>query len=158
MTFHGYEVDILSALLGLLLIGTKVSLAYVVPRLKSFIDSKVSATHAQVANSVIDSLAKITESVVQEGNQLWIADAKKNGIFTAEMAQQAKADAIKAVMNHAPELVALGQQVIGDVPAFIGSLVDKFVAQHHISGVKPTVPPATQDKPAAESTDANKSA
>jgi 3-dehydroquinate synthetase len=122
------ETQVVQYLTGLLALIVSGVLTYLARNLKAFINSHTTAKNAAVANTVIDGLSSIAEAVVQDFNQRVVADAKKNGVFTPQLAQSVKEDAVAAVKSQGASLVALGSGVIGDVDGLIRSLVEKAVA------------------------------
>jgi 3-dehydroquinate synthetase len=122
------EAQIVQYLTGLLALVVSGLLTYLARNLKAFVNSHTTAKNAAIANTVIDGLSAITEAVVQDFNQRVVADAKKNGVFTPQLAQSVKEDAVAAVKSQGASLVALGSGVIGDVDGLISSLVEKAVA------------------------------
>ncbi|MFB5192742.1 hypothetical protein [Alicyclobacillus fastidiosus] len=126
------ELQIVQGLLGLLSLAGTAGVAYVVPKVKTFMDARLSSEQATVANSVIDGLGNIAEAVVQEFNQKVVASAKQYGTFTPTLAQSVKQDAIEAVMSQGSGLIALGGEALGDVQKLVSSLIEKAVAENHI--------------------------
>ncbi|MDD9147812.1 hypothetical protein OYT88_04515 [Sporolactobacillus sp. CQH2019] len=122
------EVQIFTAILSLFVTGLGALIAAYEPKLKALIDKNLSAKQATVANTVIDGISSIAGTVVADFNQRIVADAKKNGIFTQQLAESVKADAVKAVTAQASSLIALGETVIGDVKSLIPQLVEQAVA------------------------------
>ena len=123
------EAQIVQALAGLLVAVVTALVSAAVPKLKTWLNNHLSAQQATVANDVLSGLASITQSVVQNFTQTVVTSAKAAGTWTPEMMAQVKADAVKAVQSQGSALVALGNKVIGDVPALIGTLVEQAVAQ-----------------------------
>lgn len=89
--------------------------------------------HSKTAQNAIDGLASIAQSVVADFDQRVVADAKKNGAFTPQLAAAVKEDAIKAVMSQGANLVKLAQKSVGDVQQLVSSLIEQAVTQNHIS-------------------------
>jgi hypothetical protein len=123
------EAQIVQALAGLLVAVVTALVSAAVPKLKAWMNNHLSAQQATVANDVLTGLASITQSVVQNFTQTVVNDAKTTGTWTPELMAQVKADAVKAVQSQGSTLVTLGNKVIGDVPALIGTLVEQAVAQ-----------------------------
>ncbi len=123
------EAQIVQALAGLMVAVVTALVSAAVPKLKTWLNNHLSAQQATVANDVLSGLASITQSVVQNFTQTVVTSAKAAGTWTPEMMAQVKADAVKAVQSQGSALVALGNKVIGDVPALIGTLVEQAVAQ-----------------------------
>jgi hypothetical protein len=116
------ELQIVQGVLGLLSLLVSAGVTYFAPKLKALF-------HSATANRVIDGLSSIAESVVQDLNQRVVADAKANGVWTPELAQAIKADAVQAVKDQGAALVKLGQDVLGDVDGLISTLVEHAVAK-----------------------------
>ena len=131
------EAQIVQGLAGLLVAVVTALVSAAVPKLKVWLNNHLSAQQATVANDVLSGLASITQSVVQNFTQTVVSDAKAAGTWTPELMAQVKADAVKAVQSQGSALVALGNKVIGDVPALIGTLVEQAVAQQ--KNVQPKV-------------------
>lgn len=123
------ELQVLQGVLSLVTLAIGVALSVLTPKLKTLVDRHVDAKKAQIANTVIDGLAKVAEGVVNEFNQKVVGDAKAHGLFTPQLQQSVKADAVAAVMSQAGALVALGKQVVGEVEPLIGSLIEKAVVE-----------------------------
>lgn len=88
--------------------------------------------HSKTAQNAIDGLASISQSVVADFNQRVVADAKKNGVFTPQLAASVKQDAVKAVMSQGSNLVKLAQKSVGDVQQLVSSLIEQAVTRDHI--------------------------
>jgi hypothetical protein len=126
------EQQIVQALTGLLALTVSTGIAYAVPKAKEWLAHHLNAQQANVANTVLTGLAKVAQTVVANFNQTVVADAKAAGKWTPELAAQVKADAVKAVIGQASNLVALGNQVSGDIPALIGSMIEQAVATNKV--------------------------
>jgi hypothetical protein len=125
------ELKILESLVSLLTILIGAGISALAPKLKRIVTAHASAKEAQLVSHVVDGLSAIAEAVVQDFNQRVVADAKKSGVFTPELAQSVKQDAVTSVLSQAGPLVSLAEQVIGDVPQLVASLVEQAVAKHH---------------------------
>lgn len=126
------ELQIVQGLLGLLSLAVTAGIPYVSPKLKRFIDARLTANQATVAINVIDGLSNIAEAVVQDFNQKVVASAKQYGTFTPALAASVKQDAIQAVVDQGAGLIALGGEAIGDVQKLVSSLIEKAVAQYKL--------------------------
>jgi hypothetical protein len=122
-------VQALTAVLSILVAGVGVLVTAFVPKIKDAVDKHLGTSQANIANKVIDGLGSIAQTVVADFNQRVVADAKAKGVFTAELAASVKDDAVKAVIAQAPELIALGKSVIGDIEALIPQLIEQAVAK-----------------------------
>jgi len=127
------EMQIVQALLGLLVAGVTAAVGALVPRARTFFAAHTSAAHATQANAVIAGLGSIAESVVQDFNQRIVTDAKKNGVWGAQLASSVKRDAVAAVMDQGANLVALGGKVLGNAEGLVGVLVEQAVAKFHVT-------------------------
>ncbi|WP_026961874.1 hypothetical protein [Alicyclobacillus herbarius] len=125
------ELKILESLLSLFTVLIGAGISALAPRLKRIVSAHASGKEAQLASQVIDGLSAIAEAVVQEFNQKVVSDAKKAGVFTPSLAQSVKQDAVSAVLSQAGPLLSLGEQVIGDIPGLVSSLIEQAVAKHH---------------------------
>ncbi|GMA64941.1 hypothetical protein NZD89_06035 [Alicyclobacillus fastidiosus] len=110
---QGLEIKIVEGLLDLLIIAVIIGLLYSRPQIKKIVDAHLSAQQAAVANNVIDGLANIAEAVVQDFNQRIVASAKANGVFTPQLAQSVKQDAIQAVLSQGAGLISVGGEARG---------------------------------------------
>ena len=88
--------------------------------------------HTKTAQTALDGLTQIAQSVVSDFNQKVVADAKANGVFTPQLAQAVKADAVQAVMSQGANLAALAQKSVGDVSGLVNSLIEQSVARAKI--------------------------
>ncbi|SIS87991.1 hypothetical protein [Alicyclobacillus vulcanalis] len=88
--------------------------------------------HSQTAQSAIDGLASIAESVVAQFNQTIVADAKANGVWNAALATKVKQDAVNAVLSQGANLVKLAEKVVGDVPELVSTLIEQAVAKSKV--------------------------
>ena len=122
----------LEVLLSLLtaIVGSIISVS--VPKLKQVIDAHLNVRQATIANHVVDGLSTIAEAVVQDFNQRFVGEAKKNGVFSPLVAASVKKDAIAAVMSQSGALGKLAVATLGDVEGLVGSLVEQAVLKHHI--------------------------
>lgn len=125
---QGFELQILYSVSSIFVVGVGALLAYFTPKVKTALDKHLTAQQATIANTVIDGISSIAQTAVADFNQRIVADAKKNGIFTQQLAESVKADAVKAVTAQASSLIALGETVIGDVKSLIPQLVEQAVA------------------------------
>lgn len=121
------ELQILEGVVSLGTIVLGAAGTYLTTKVKKLVDSHLSAKNAEVANNVIDGLTSIADAVVQKFNQTVVSDAKTNGVFTPQLAQSVKKDAIAAVMTQGSALIQLGQGVIGDVQQLVASLIEQSV-------------------------------
>lgn len=126
---QSFELQVLTAVLSLFVTGIGALIAAYVPKLKAIVDKHLTSKQADVAKTVIDGLSSIVQTVVADFDQRVVSDAKKNGVFTPELAANVKDAAVKAVIAQAPNLIALGQTAIGDVQALIPQLVEQAVAK-----------------------------
>ncbi|MCF8566338.1 hypothetical protein LLE49_16575 [Alicyclobacillus tolerans] len=126
------ELQILQSLLSLLTLVVGTALSILLPKLKKSVDAHLTEKQAAIANHVLDGLGSIAEAVVQDFNQRVVTQAKTNGNFTQELAQQVKQDAIAAVKDQGSSLLQLGQSTIGNVENLIASLVEQAVVKHHV--------------------------
>ena len=124
------ESQIVQGLVGLLTAAVTAAVAYLAPKAKTWVQTHVAGTQAVVANTVIDGLSQIADSVVQNFNQQVVDNAKANGTWNAALGAQIKAEAVKAVQSQGSALVALGKTVVGDVQGLVGSLVEQAVANN----------------------------
>lgn len=127
------EAQIVSGLAGLLSLVVSALLAYLGPKAKTFLDAHLSAKGAEIANTVIDGLAAIAEAVVQDFNQRIVAEAKAHGVWGPQLAQSVKNDAVAAVKSQGAALIALGQEVLGDMDSLVSSLIETAVVKYHVS-------------------------
>lgn len=132
MNLNGLELKILEGLLSLFVIAVGTVITKYGPIVKKWIDKHLPKHDAQTANTIIDGLSKIAEATVQDFNQRVVHDAKRNGVFTPQLAQSVKQDAVKAIEAHGSGLVKLGKESLGDVESLIGPLVEQYVTKHHI--------------------------
>jgi hypothetical protein len=126
------EQQIVQALMGVLALTVSTGVAYVVAKAKGWLAHHLNAQQASVATMVLTGLANVVQTVVADFNQKVVADAKAAGKWTPELATQIKADAVKAVIGQASNLVTLGNQFIGDIPALIGSMIEQAVAANKV--------------------------
>ena len=126
------ELQILQSVLSLLVVIVGAIISAFAPKLKSTIDAHLGVRQAVIANHVIDGLSSIAEAVVQDFNQRVVSDAKKNGVFTPELAKSVKEDAIKAVTAQGSSLISLAESTLGDTTSLISTLIEQAVAKNHI--------------------------
>lgn len=120
------ELQIVQALLGLLSLLASAGVAYLSPHLKAWFKGRIAAF-------VIDTLGKIAENVVADFNQRVVSDAKKQGVFNAQLATTVKNDAIAAVKSQASSVIALGNKFVGDMQGQIGAAIEKAVVNQNIA-------------------------
>lgn len=137
---NGLEMKILEGLLSALTVVVGTVVTTYGPRLKHWMDRHLNAKEATMADHVISGLGNISEAVVQQFNQSVVADAKANGNFNEAYAKKIKEAAVAAVKSQGANLVALGNDVLGNVDALIGSLIEKAVTEHYIPTAKPKEP------------------
>lgn len=126
---QNFELQVLTAVLSLFVTGVGALIVAYVPKLKILVDKHLTAKQADTANSVIDGLSAIAGTVVADFNQRVVKDAKTNGVFTTQLADNVKSAAVNAVIAQAPQLIALGEQTIGDVKTLIPQLVEQAVSK-----------------------------
>ena len=129
----GIETQIVQGVTGLLALTVSTGIAYAMPKAKLWLAHHLNAQQASVADTVLSGLSTVVQTVVANFNQTVVADAKKAGTWTPELAAQVKADAVKAVMAQASNLVQLGNKVVGDIPSLVGSLVEQAVAKQKVA-------------------------
>jgi hypothetical protein len=127
------ELQILQSVLSLLVVLVGSIISAFIPKLKATIDAHLGIRQATIVNHVIDGLASISEAVVQDFNQRVVLDAKKDGVFSKELAKSVKGDAIKAVMTHGSFLLSLSESTLSDVTGLISTLIEQSVAKNHVS-------------------------
>jgi hypothetical protein len=107
------ETQLIQALSALVYIVAIAGITYVTPRIKKFLDTHIDAKTATVADSTIDELAKIAESVVNDFNGRLVNDAKSKQAWTPQLAEIVKNDAIASVkMQMEPLLSTLIEQAV----------------------------------------------
>ncbi|QSO54026.1 hypothetical protein JZ785_09760 [Alicyclobacillus curvatus] len=129
MSLSNFETQVLHDVLSLavVVIGSLVSALAV--RARTWIAHHMKAQTAATANTVVDALSKITNSVVQDFEANVVTSAKQNGIFTTDMAKQVKSDAMAAIRAQGGGLISLANSVLGDVDALISSQIEQAVLQ-----------------------------
>lgn len=142
MAATGLETQIVTGLTGLLSFGVTTALGVLTPKAKQYVEHHANAKAAAVANEVINGLAAIAETVVQNFNQTVVNDAKANGLFTPKLAADIKNAAVDAVKKQAGQLVALAEKVLGDSNELISSLVEEAVAKYRAPAPQAPAAPA----------------
>lgn len=127
------ETQVVQALTGILALAITGAVTYLSGHAKAWLTTHVSAKTASVANDVVDGLGKIADSVVLDFNQRIVTDAKANGVWNLQLAQQVKADAVRSVLDQGAQLVNLGSKVVGNVPDLVAALVEQAVARNSVS-------------------------
>jgi len=127
------EMQIVQALLGLLVAGVTAAVGVLLPKVQKFFTAHTGAAHATQANAIVSGLGSIAESVVQDFNQRIVTDAKKNGVWGAQLASSVKKDAVAAVLDQGANLVALGGKVLGNAEGLVSSLVEQAVGKFRVT-------------------------
>jgi len=123
------ELQVLESVTSVVTAGVGALVAAAAPAVKRYIDRHVAAKEAQIADTVIDGLAQIAESVVADFNQRVVREAKAQGVWTPTLKQAVKQDAVQAVLAQGANLAALAEQTVGNVPSLVESLVEQAVAK-----------------------------
>lgn len=129
MIVTNIELQVLECVTSVVTAGVGALVAAAAPSIKRYIDRHVAAKDAQIADTVIDGLAQIAESVVADFNQRVVADAKAQGVWTPALKQAVKQDAVQAVLSQGANLAALAKKSVGDVPSLVETLIEQAVAK-----------------------------
>ena len=154
MSLSNFEAQVLQDVLSLavVVIGSLISALAV--RARTWIANHMKAQTAATANTVVDALSKITNSVVQDFEANVVQSAKQNGLFTKEMAKQVKSDAMNAIKAQSGGLVSLGNNVLGDIDSLISSQIEQAILQRKAA---PSVKPMAASERQTTSGDGNPS-
>lgn len=123
-------MKILESALSLLTLLVGSAVTYLTSKSKKLVDSHLNNKQSALANNVISGLASIANAVVQEFNQKVVVDAKKNGVFTPQLALAVKEDAVLAVKSQGAALLKLGESVLGNMDALVSTLVEQAVVKN----------------------------
>lgn len=118
----GVEVQVLEDVISAFGLAVGAGVTYVTTKVVP------KYVHSKTAQNAIDGLANIANAVVQNFNQTVVDDAKKTGVFNAQLASQVKKDAVTAVLSQGSNLVKLAQKSVGDVQSLVETLVEQAVA------------------------------
>lgn len=97
------------------------------PRIKSYIQAHTDAKTATVVVDSLNTLNKITESVVADFTQRMVSDVKTKGGWTPELANQVKANAVSAIKEQGAQLIPLLEKEVGNVEKLIESTIEQVV-------------------------------
>lgn len=128
------ETELVQALAGLMLAVITTGIGIITPKVKRFLETHTTAKTAAVAEGVFNGLTRIAESVVSDFNQRIVIDTKTKGAWTAELAEQIKADAVAAVKAQGSSFVSLAGKTAGDVESLISTLIEQAVSKAKGSG------------------------
>lgn len=113
---------------GLLLISIILALGL---RLKKLIDRHLDAQEAILFNSVVNGLSQLADVTIHSFNQEVITQ-KTNRTFTAETAKSIKQSAVNAVLSQGSNLISLAKDLLPEIEALVGNLIEKAVANHKV--------------------------
>lgn len=131
----GLETQIVQALGGLLVAFVTGWIGYLAPKVKKWVGAHTNAKTAATATTAINGLSTIAQNVVADFNQRIVSDAKNNGVWNAQLAQQIKHDAVQSVMSQAGNLTSLASATAGNVQDMVSSMVEQAVAANHLPTV-----------------------
>ncbi|MCL6454382.1 MAG: hypothetical protein K6T78_12290 [Alicyclobacillus sp.] len=126
----GIEQQIVSGLVGLLTLVLSAGITWATRKASALIAAHTSAKTAETATTALQGLSTIATSVVQDFNQRVVSDAKKTGVWTPQLAQQVKADAVAAVKAQGGALIRLAAQTVGSTDDLVGTLLEQAVSQN----------------------------
>lgn len=138
MSWSDIEMQAVQALLGVLVGVLTGGIMYLAQHAKASLKAHASAKYAEQGNHIIDGLDKIAESTVQALYQRVVSDAQKNGLFTPELLQSVKQDAIDTIKQSLPLVISPVSQAIAGTDPLILSLVDKYLDKYGIKVQTPT--------------------
>lgn len=138
MSWSDVELQAVQALVGILAAALTAGIGYLATHAKASLQAHASAKYAEQGDHLIDALDKIAESTIQGLNQRVVADAQKNGLFTPELLQSVKQDAIDTIKASLPLVVSPVSQTIAGTDPLILSLVDKYMDKYGIKVQTPT--------------------
>ncbi|SFI02154.1 MULTISPECIES: hypothetical protein [unclassified Bacillus (in: firmicutes)] len=127
MSLVTLETQVVQALGGILCAAITTGIGVLTPRIKSYIQAHTDAKTATVVVDSLNTLNKITESVVADFTQRMVLDVKTKGGWTPELANQVKANAVSAIKEQGAQLIPLLEKEVGNVEKLIESTIEQAV-------------------------------